>query len=823
MKTELELLAPERAPALFRKDVSATTLVVSPTLGAVQVADELGFAYLSAEIDFGATGRNEIHQNIKYIVLTEFFSVPLDREFGLEYSMVDKPMAIAEAIFSQEVAMKISLYEPRAQFRSIDFVRDEMIGKLSPSVKVVLLTTSELPRSLPLPAGDAGLVPPPGGIVTTITEVDLPLFYATMIELARVPGPPGPIGAPGVAATIEVGTTTTGDPGTDALVTNVGDEHFAIFDFVIPRGDKGDQGEGVNIEGSVPDSGALPTTGNDVGDIWIDESTGDGWSWNGTEWVNIGPIQGPPGPQGDQGIQGIPGNAAMVNVGTTTTGAPGSNANVSNSGTSSAAVFNFTIPRGDVGAQGPQGVTGSTGSQGPAGNAATVAVGTTTTGAAGTSANVSNSGSSLAAVFNFTIPRGDTGAQGIQGIQGTTGSQGPAGPANNLTVAATNTGAPGTNANVVIAGTTPNQNLTFTIPQGNAGPTGANGANAFTTTAANFDVPAVGNSVLVTLADASWVTIGQMVVVQTSGGSPTDAYSLKVIAKAGNQVTLQNIGTSYVEPSGDMSKSVYDTDNDSIVDRAELADHATDTGGSSIYCYQDHFLTGSDGSYTNWTNSQGTGAAKTQVSGIADHPGIYALTTGTQAGAAATGYGFITSGNSYAYGTGALAFRAVLRTPTTKPTNTAAVLSKIYIGLGTQPANGVYPGADFVGFVFDPSSGMANAANNWGLLTRKASANTFTDTGFVFATTAWADLSFYVDPTGAYFRANTWAGTTQAKSAAITSNVPLAATPLCMVWHVVNGPAGTTSYQSQLDSWEVAYRANAVIPVFRGADLIKNF
>jgi hypothetical protein len=67
---------------------------------------------------------------------------------------------------------------------------------------------------------------------------------------------------------------------------------------------------------------------------------------------------------------------------------------------------------------------------GPAGQAATIAVGTVTTGAAGSSATVTNAGTSSAAVFNFAIPRGATGAtgatgpqgpQGVQGIQGTAG------------------------------------------------------------------------------------------------------------------------------------------------------------------------------------------------------------------------------------------------------------------------------------------------------------------------------------------------------------------------------------------------------------------
>jgi hypothetical protein len=68
---------------------------------------------------------------------------------------------------------------------------------------------------------------------------------------------------------------------------------------------------------------------------------------------------GPTGPQGPAGLQGNPGAAATIAVGTTATGAPGSNASVSNSGSSSAAVFNFTIPAGIQGPIGPQGPSGS--------------------------------------------------------------------------------------------------------------------------------------------------------------------------------------------------------------------------------------------------------------------------------------------------------------------------------------------------------------------------------------------------------------------------------------------------------------------------------
>lgn len=56
-----------------------------------------------------------------------------------------------------------------------------------------------------------------------------------------------------------------------------------------------------------------------------------------------------------------------------------------------------------VGTSGPQGA------QGPAGSSATIAVGTVTTGNAGTNAVVTNSGTSTNAVLDFTIPRGDNG------------------------------------------------------------------------------------------------------------------------------------------------------------------------------------------------------------------------------------------------------------------------------------------------------------------------------------------------------------------------------------------------------------------------------
>ena len=158
---------------------------------------------------------------------------------------------------------------------------------------------------------------------------------------------------------------------------------------------------------------------------------------------------------------GEQGPAATVGVGTTTTGSPGTQASVTNSGTSSAAVFNFTIPRGDRGLQGLTGPPGSDSTvPGPPGNSATVDVASTTTGAPGTQASVTNVGTTTNAYLAFEIPKGDTGQPGSQGQKGDTST---------ITVDSTVTLPPGQGASVVNVGTNTDANFVFYIPQGAKG------------------------------------------------------------------------------------------------------------------------------------------------------------------------------------------------------------------------------------------------------------------------------------------------------------------------------------------------------------------
>ena len=81
-----------------------------------------------------------------------------------------------------------------------------------------------------------------------------------------------------------------------------------------------------------------------------------------TQLQDIANLGGPAGPVGPQGPTGPTGPGATIQVNSTVTGAPGTNASVTNVGSLQTAMFNFVIPRGDVGATG---ATGATGPQGP--------------------------------------------------------------------------------------------------------------------------------------------------------------------------------------------------------------------------------------------------------------------------------------------------------------------------------------------------------------------------------------------------------------------------------------------------------------------------
>jgi len=149
-----------------------------------------------------------------------------------------------------------------------------------------------------------------------------------------------------------------------------------------PDGPQGEPGLGINILGSDTVANILARVAVEIGDAWI--ATDTGTDSNGvpvaindilrasdintpTSYANIGPILGPEGPTGPIGPEGPIGVAATADAGTTTTLAPGVPATVTNTGDTSAAVFDFGIPEGLVGATGTPGTPGVDGLDGPQG------------------------------------------------------------------------------------------------------------------------------------------------------------------------------------------------------------------------------------------------------------------------------------------------------------------------------------------------------------------------------------------------------------------------------------------------------------------------
>lgn len=209
-------------------------------------------------------------------------------------------------------------------------------------------------------------------------------------------GPQGPAGPPpGLQSPPADATNVPLKPGNvlgDATASVTQDSAKDLkFSFGIPVGKTGATGpQGPTAPPVVISQPTQPTFADDT--IWFNTNTGRCYFGytdpSGDEyWVSISV----PGPEG---------KAATVDVGKTDTGSPGTSATVKNVGTTSAAIFDFVIPKGEPGKDGTDG------------KAATISVGTTTTLAAGSNATVNNSGDSTAAVFNFGIPKGDKGDKG---------------------------------------------------------------------------------------------------------------------------------------------------------------------------------------------------------------------------------------------------------------------------------------------------------------------------------------------------------------------------------------------------------------------------
>lgn len=275
-----------------------------------------------------------------------------------------------------------------------------------------------------LPEGGHGL--PPGGATGQVLTKKSSADYDADWEDAQGGG------GTGTNYQFSVDDTNTGDPGTDAAVSVRQEGAEVGFTFTIPRGAQGPAG----ADGAPGERGPQGPAGQDGAEGPQGPKGDPGPQGPAGPEGPQGPegpagADGAPGAKGDPGPQGPPGED----------GAPGAKGEQGPPG-----------PAGQDGAEGPQGPAGpgvaaggTTGQilrkksdadydtewvtqQGGGGDTPTFEVGSTTTGEPGSDADVQIEQTGDLVRFDFTIPRGATGAQGPAGADGAKGDPGPQGP-----------------------------------------------------------------------------------------------------------------------------------------------------------------------------------------------------------------------------------------------------------------------------------------------------------------------------------------------------------------------------------------------------------
>jgi len=202
------------------------------------------------------------------------------------------------------------------------------------------------PSGPPGTGGGGSGTPGPTG-ATGVTGATGPAGSNGATGATGVTGPQGPTGATG----------TTGVTGVTGAAGKDGSSVTILGDFV----GGGNPPNDPSVNPSPFPDGYTPS----LGDGFLDEN-GELWTWNGTQWVDVGSIQGPPGVTGATGLigatgaTGAPGTPGATGV-TGATGPSGSNGATGATG--------VTGPQGSTGATGTTGVTGPIGATGDSGSA----------------------------------------------------------------------------------------------------------------------------------------------------------------------------------------------------------------------------------------------------------------------------------------------------------------------------------------------------------------------------------------------------------------------------------------------------------------------
>jgi hypothetical protein len=83
-----------------------------------------------AEIDWGASGGNEIAQNVLTLIKTFKYEVAYDRTLGIRSDFVDMPLPESIAFITAQIYAVVDEREPRATVEDVEFIQVSDDGNL---------------------------------------------------------------------------------------------------------------------------------------------------------------------------------------------------------------------------------------------------------------------------------------------------------------------------------------------------------------------------------------------------------------------------------------------------------------------------------------------------------------------------------------------------------------------------------------------------------------------------------------------------------------------------------------------------------------------
>lgn len=98
---------------------------------------EIDISASPAGVVIGATGLEEIYQNVRTILATPKGSVPLDRDFGVDQTFLDQPTRPAMTMALPSIVEAVEKYEPRVKVTDVAWIEsDAMGGRMIPQVRI---------------------------------------------------------------------------------------------------------------------------------------------------------------------------------------------------------------------------------------------------------------------------------------------------------------------------------------------------------------------------------------------------------------------------------------------------------------------------------------------------------------------------------------------------------------------------------------------------------------------------------------------------------------------------------------------------------------